>query len=306
MKKAGSIIAMLCCILAFVCGCTSSKNTTEGSFKIYYINQKQTALMPISYNPKSEETRELIKEVLDILMTPVEDSDHTCPISDPELLIDNNLRKGRLTLIFSGDYSNLSASKEALMRAAVVKSLIQIKGVDSVTFKVGDEVLTDQAGNVVGAMTDDSFVYDFGAEQDTLESAELVLYYSSVDAGALRKDIRRVHYNSNVPLEQVVLRYLSMTPQTVGAMSTISDSSVVLSVSTQDGICYVNLDDSVFSEQNVISRNIVIYSIVNSLCELDGVGQVEIMIGTGENASVVSAPDGSDLYQADPRLVREK
>ena len=297
------LMALILCLVFSGCGKEDVKDA--GSFKLYFINQKQTALVPIAYKLSSEGTMEAVQEVLDVLSTTVEDSDHTCPITDKSLIQSYKLKSGKLTLSFGMDYTKLSSVREVLMRSAIVKSLVQIDGVNSVSFKVGEDALTDYAGNVIGAMTDETFVYDFGQEQDTLESAELVLYYAGVDAGSLIKERRKVYYNGNVPLEQVVMRYLTMQPQTIGASPVISDVAKVLSVSTLDGICYVNLDDTVFSNSEELSTNIIVYSIVNSLCELDGIGQVEIMIGTGENASVLPGPDGNDLYQSDERLVKE-
>ncbi len=305
MRSVRMICALALAFCLVFCGCAKQEVYEEGKFKIYFINQKQTALVPVVYNLKSESTEDAVNEVLEVLSTKVEDSDHTCPISDPELLQDHKIKNNKLTLTFSMEYLKLSSVREVLLRSAVVKSLVQIDAIDSVSFKIGEDALTDYAGNVIGAMTDDSFVYDFGQEQDSLESAELILYYAGEDAGSLVRERRKVYYNGNVPMEQVVLRYLTMQPQTVGALPVLSDVGKILSVTSQDGICYVNLDDTVFNNGGGLSTNIIVYSIVNSLCELDGIGQVEIMIGTGENASVLPGPDGNDLYQSDQRLVKE-
>jgi germination protein M len=46
-----------------------------------------------------------------------------------------------------------------------------------------------------------------------------------------------------------------------------------------------------------------IYSIVNSLCKLDQINRVQIMIGSGENATILESDDLSNTFAADESFV---
>ena len=69
---------------------------------------------------------------------------------------------------------------------------------------------------------------------------------------------------------------------------TLPSSVKVLSVSVNDGICYVNLDSTLDNAGGNVSEQLRIYSIVDSLCELDAINRVQIIIGTGNDATVIN------------------
>ena len=52
----------------------------------------------------------------------------------------------------------------------------------------------------------------------------------------------------------------------------------MISVVTTDYICYVNFDPSFLEQNQVVSDELMIYSIVNSLCELPYVNGVQLLV----------------------------
>ena len=152
-------------------------------------------------------------------------------------------------------------------------------------------------------MTADSFVDDFGSEQDSTREAELTLFYPVADGSGIYREVHDVHYNENVPLAQVVLRQLSKSPERSDARSAIPSNVKVLSVNTSEGVCYVDLDQSLFSNETVGYQKMTIYSIVNSLCQLDQINRVQILIGSGDSASILESDDLSNTYAADESYV---
>ncbi|MCR5453082.1 MAG: GerMN domain-containing protein [Lachnospiraceae bacterium] len=304
MKKSLSILLVITLVFASLCGCKEQEKADKDGIYVYYLNQLQTMLVKKSYKLHNKDTDKCVSELLEVLSTKIEDSDRSCPIPEDIDVKASSVYNGKLKLSFSIDYLGLSPVREALLRAAVVKTLVQIKGVESVAFLVMGEPLTDFDGNVIGVMNADSFVDDFGTEQGEVEEANLVLYYATSDAGALVREERVVHYNGNVPIEQVVIKYLSETPETKDAMPTLPKDVKILSISTKDGVCYVDLDETLLSEKVSLSENLILYSIVNSLCELDGIKKVQLFVGTGENARVLGQGGEGGYYEPDYRLVR--
>ena len=63
---------------------------------------------------------------------------------------------------FGPEYLTMNVVTEVLYRAAVVKTLTQIAGIEGVSFQVAGTPLSDQKGNAVGVMTNDSFVENTG------------------------------------------------------------------------------------------------------------------------------------------------
>ena len=57
-----------------------------------------------------------------------------------------------LTIYFDVDYLNMKEVEEVLCRAAVVRTMTQISGIDCVSFYVDEKPLTDVNGKMVGTM----------------------------------------------------------------------------------------------------------------------------------------------------------
>nr|MCR5546776.1 GerMN domain-containing protein [Lachnospiraceae bacterium] len=274
MKRKILSVCLILLLLFTMTGCKDKKATS--GLKVYYFNNEGTGLTTIPYTLTEETVYDQVGELLEQLSEEVVDVDYHNPISDGIEVKDYTLEEGMLTLYFNDEYENLSATNEALLRAAVVKTLTQVAGVDNVTFYIGDFPLMDASENPVGAMNDESFLYDYGRAQSQSESESLVLYYATSDGNNLKTLVRRAYYSTTIPLEQVVLDCLIESPDNDGLMSAIPEGTKVLSVVINEGTCYVTLDSSFLSLPEGVSRDVAIYSIVNSLCELDTVSKVQI------------------------------
>ena len=183
-----------------------------------------------------------------------------------------------LTLHFDEDYSKMSAVDEVLCRAAVVRTMTQIDGVDCVAFYIGDAPLTDAKGNLVGTMNQDSFIENPGEQINAIQTTTLTLYFSNRDGDALVKETQTVHYSSNISIEKLVIEHLLEQPKNAKGKSAIPSGTKLLSVTTVDGVCYVNFDAGFTNQDYEIQEPIVIYSIVNSLSELSTVSKVQISV----------------------------
>ena len=105
---------------------------------------------------------------------------------------------------------------EVLYRAAVVKTLTQIAGIEGVSFQVAGTPLSDQKGNAVGVMTDDSFVENTGETINAYSRDTLTLYFASEDGTHLRQERVNVVYNSNMSMEKLIMEQLIAGPQAEG------------------------------------------------------------------------------------------
>ena len=174
------------------------------------------------------------------------------------------------------------------------------------SFYVGEEPLKDAYGNVVGIMTTDSFLDTFGEREEALESDTFVLYYSTENGRNLIRKKRLLHYNNTMSREAVVLSYLARNPGTKdGAKAVLSSGTKILSVTTKEGVCHVNLDSSFLSQQTGVSTETAIYGIVNSLTEFDEIGKVEISIDSQAEGVVPEILKVNGVYEANMKLVEK-
>ena len=87
-----------------------------------------------------------------------------------------------------------------------------------------------------------------------------------------------VHYSSNMSVEKLVVEQLIKGPITKEAYPAIPPETKIVSVSTKDGICYVNLDKGFLEQGYDVLEVIPVYSIVNSLAELPNVNKVQLSV----------------------------
>lgn len=293
-------ILLVICMMIGLASCGSSKKTAEqnhsNEIEIFYLNQMKTALSPVSMHVSGKTTNDKVKNILRILSTPPRDADYTNSIPSNIMVRTFRIKNKGLTISFTRSYKNMNKVNEALMRASIVKTMVQLDTIDSVTFRVVKDAITDSQGNAIGAMTADSFVDDFDFEQDSTKAVDLMLYCPAADGSGLIRETRKVHVNENIPVAQAVMQQLQRTPDSSDAEATLPSSVKVLSVNVNDGICYVDLDQSIDNIDSKVSTNLRIYSIVDSLCELDQISRVQILVGSGDSASIITDDDKNGTY----------
>lgn len=297
-------VAVLVAIITVFCLCACADDkANKNTCYVYYLNANETTIVPVPYTLTSKDIGDQTEEILGMLSIRSEESDYVSAIP-PEVTIESFMMgDGNLDVHFSRDYSSLTTTREALLRAAVVKSVTQIEGIDTVSFYIMDAPLTDSAGNVLASMSASSIIDDFGAAQDSMAQTTLALYYSDASGDALVREERTVHYNSNIPIEQVIMEYLAMQPETEGAQSIFVSGTKVVSITTSEGVCYVDLDPSVLTQENGISNDVLIYSIVDSLTELDTIAHVRLGISGAQQADSVGNSLISGTYERSLALV---
>ena len=176
--------------------------------------------------------------------------------------------------------------KEVLTRAAIVRTLTQVQGVDYVVFTVQGDLLTDSSGIAIGTMSSDIFIDNAGNEINAYESVDLRLYFANEDGtGLVEENRRNVVYSSNISLEKLVVEKLVEGPVSEGAYPTVNPSTKIISVTVKDRICYVNFDETFLTQSYNTSAEVTIYSITNSLVELSNVNKVQITINGETNLS---------------------
>lgn len=278
---------IFCClvfVLFFIIGCGKDKTVTEGKdrYSIYYLNRDETKLAEFAYYTSTKEPIRVLGELLQVLMQQPENVGYHETISN-FLVTAYSINEDVIQISVDEDYWNLTPTTEVLTRAAIVRTLTQIEGITYVSMKVGEKQLTDHTGAVINPMKADQFVDNAGNEINTYENVELTLYFASENGKHLRRAIRSVEYNSNISLERVVLENLIRGPMGEGLYPTINPNTKIINVTVKDEICYVNLSKEFLNQQYSILPELTIYSLVNSLIELDGVNKVQIAIAGESN-----------------------
>ena len=181
------------------------------------------------------------------------------------------------------NYKKMSPTSEVLTRAAIVRTLTQIKGIRYVNMKIGENDLTDSLGGIIGSMSADQFVDNSGNEINTYEKVDLNLYFAAANGKHIVKVVRSVEYNSNISLERLVVEKIIGGPEDEELHPTVNPNTKIISIAVKDNICYVNLSKEFLITQNTVLPEVTVYSIVNSLIELQNINKVQISV-EGDNS----------------------
>ena len=303
------ILACVMVCLLGCSGCSESAKEESGKLQLYYLNGDLSSLQGTAYVPSDGQqigemsTEAVAGDMLLQLSQNTEDVSLSAPVQG--FTIDGvQLRDGAMTVTLSAEYEDLSGTKEILTRAAMVDTLCQLEEVNTVTFLCGGESLRDADGNQLGAETADQFIFSSGKEIDNYSKVQLHLYFASEDGSQLVNTWRNVVYNSNVSMERVVVEQVLKGPNSDVVFPTVNKETKILSVTTRDGTCYVNLDQTFLTEPYSVTAQVAIYSLVNSLTELSSVRAVQITIDGTTNQSFkeisLSAP-----FEQNLKIVKE-
>ena len=289
MKRPGRGLFSLILVMVF-CLCTACAGRSakqEGAvYRIYYVSNDETKIIEREYVSGTTDTEALLGELLAQLASIPEKMEYETPLATEISVIGHTLDSGLLTLDFDENYRKLYGIREILVRASIVRTVTQLPGVERVAFTVKGEQLTDKTGAAVGIMAADTFIENAGNEINAYEKVNLRLYFANETGDRLVEENRRnVVYNSNISLEKLVVEKLVEGPVAEGAYPTINPATKIVSVTVQDGTCYVNLSSEFQSQPYNVVSDVTIYSITNSLVELPNVNRVQISINGETNLS---------------------
>ena len=285
VKKRIQMLLVLLCLLGVLTACGQQKTEQEGqSYQIYCVSNDEAKLVSYTYQTQSEDTAVLLAELLTQLETVPAKFEYEAPLDRGFHVVNYTLDNGLLTMDFDENYSGRETTVEILFRAAIVRTLIQIPGIEHVAFTVQGEPLTDSAGIAIGMMDAETFIENAGNEINAYEKVNLRLYFADETGnGLVEENQRNVVYNSNISMEKLVVERLIAGPQAEGDYPTINPETKIVSVTVKDAICYVNLSEAFLSQPYNVTSDVTIYSITNSLVELPNVNKVQISVNGETN-----------------------
>ncbi len=278
MKKILSIlIILLMGLLLGACDKDDEDSIGKTVVDIYYIDSKTSGMVSESYELISDITDEQIDEVLYMLKKGPENLVYKSALPENVTVLDFALNSDNsLTINFDTTYSELTGIPEILCRAAIVKTLSQIRGVDYIQINVNGSPLIDSNGDVVGPLRSEDFIVD--TEANT--SYRLKLYFANKDGDGLVEYDMDVNYTGSSSLEELAIELLINGPTQRGMYDTIPEGTVLLNVTKSDGICTVDFNEKYLESIPGVTDEVTIYSVVNTLVELPNINKVQFTINS--------------------------
>ena len=303
MKKRISYVVFLVSLLSLtaLCGCGKSTNSVQEKTEsqeqvtkeetdkkksnvidLYYLNAQEDGFKKVSCKLQhSDDPKEMANEVL-YKLSDTENSNtnkYKASIFDGVVINDVNVNRGKATVDFGAGYIQLSSAQEVLLRTSVVKSLLQIKGIDGVMFSVNGSSLLDSDKVPVGLMDSSTILTDDGQTDIYSAKKKVKLYYTNETGDKLIPYLKELTVTDNVPLETQVLLALKNPPASKKNLkSPLPSDFYVNQTQILNNICYVDLSSEVEKAAVNVKEKVTVYAMVNSLTDLDTAYQVQFTI----------------------------
>lgn len=306
MKICRLLLTAVLCSVLFTAGCSSRPEAKAPGTSIYYLNSERTGLVKEAYETGSGDALEEAEKMLEVLRTEPDDIEHTAPIPEEVSINACELTGSILEIDFSREYLGVEPLEEKLIRAAVVQSLVQISGINAVSFTVDGSPLKNGDNTVVGLMNADDFVENTGSSPSSYQTGMLTLYFTNEEGDKLVTQDISVRYSSNVSREKLIVEKLMQGPNGERVFPTVNPSANLLSVTIKDRICYVNFDTTFLNGAYDVLPEVTIYSIVNSLVEGTDAEKVQISINGESNTKYMGKVDLSQPLEMNEELIADK
>lgn len=276
--------ALFLLLMAVLSGCEKKETVQPGEarYTVFYLNAAGNQLVGNAYETDKTETDQLVGELLAQLLTVPGELD--CQSAIPARVEKITYRQEANVLYVYADenYAMMGAVQEILCRAALVKTLTQIPGIDYLNIYCGDQPIVDASGNPVGMLAAADFV-DSIRNVNSFEKMELTLYFANAAGDKLVPEKREVMQSSNTSVEKLIVEQLIAGPETEGLRATLPEDLKLLNVSVSDTVCSLNFDEAFLANLLDVREYIPIYSIVDSLAELPTVSRVQIRINGSQD-----------------------
>lgn len=302
-KKIKENLWLLCLFVPLLIGGCGGQKGKE--YQVYYKSADRYSLSAKSYVAENTQSNELVYELIGQMNRHQRSDDYE--VIKPEYVGINECTVNDNTayVYFASEYQRMDSVTEVMYRAAVVKTLTQIEGVDYVAFYLEDQPLCRRDGKPVGLMSGADFIDDSNGGLKNLQWMELKLYFANEKGDRLVPETISVACSKSVNVERLVVEQLINGPQTEGLVRTVPADLKVLSVSVRNGVCYVNLNAALTGTIVNASANVTIYSIVNSLCHLGTFSGVQILIN-GQSKAVFRDISLEKPFRANMDLVMQE
>ncbi|HOJ79848.1 MAG TPA: GerMN domain-containing protein [Clostridiales bacterium] len=200
------------------------------------------------------------------------------PIPPGTEILGISIKDGTAIVDLSKEFLNSSGLDEVTSRLSIVNTLTEIEGVDRVRLRIEGEDMAGPSGKPLGDM--EPARLDEEGRPLPGKTMTVVLYFSDNEAMYLVGEPRDIEIPAGVSPEEAVLAELMAGPRNDDLWDAIPDGTKLLSVDTKDGVCTVNFSREYIenSPGGTAAERMAIFSVVNTLTELEGIDKVQFLV----------------------------
>lgn len=139
-------------------------------------------------------------------------------------------------------------------------------------------------------------------KEENIKTEEITLYYASTDAEYLVTESHKVPKDKADDASYVMEKLLA-GPVSDGLVNAIAKDTKINSVKVENGICTVDLSGEFIEKSGTANERMAIYSVVNTMCGLDGADKVQFLID-GKKIMIFGSYIFDEPFEADISIVK--
>ena len=215
--------------------------------------------------------------IMEQLLGACKASGFTSPVPDGTALRSCTVTGGTVSVDLSSEYDHLTGIDRTIADYCITLSLLQLTGILAVRLTVEGELPADRTNEVY---TSEEVLLT--SPEDIVRTVKVVLYFPD-QTGQLVGEERRLTVYEGETIAQAVVKALTERPMdSYGGLDEplLPAEFTALGANTEGGTCYLNLPSSVtvLLPEDADAQNRMIQGLVDSLCSLEGVEQVQLML----------------------------
>ena len=273
-------IVCLLLIFALLTGCTNLHlGRQESGVQFYYRSADSDYFSPLGAMGKEQRTlREdqmNIKGMMELYLGGPMDPELTVPFPKEMRLIRSEQTSREITLVFDDSLAALTGVGLRLACACIARTVSEYGGYETVTIRA--ETLELDGEEEITVRPSDLVLEDHSAGQP---NALVRLYFADGQSRYLIEEQRSAPFDDDLNLPDYILRSLIEGPQSESLHPTIPKGTVLLNVNIVDRVCLVNFSAEFLQNRprNELDERMTVFSVVNSLTQLEEVDSVEILV----------------------------
>ena len=290
MKKSRAITVIAICAVIFLALCFLGYFVySVGGFgfipaqqqekvSLYFLDSSKTKLVTEQREIAHTEGVLRLESIVNMLIDgPKDNVEKKRAIPENTSVLSVSLSGSIATVNFSGGFYGETDIDNSLAAATVVKTLCETNEVTKVIILVEGQELIGSDKVALGALGSDDIIYDGSQVQNN--NVVISLYFADKSGQYLKLEKRTVKRNDKEPIEKIAVTELMNGSQADG-IRLIPTEAKLISTELKDGVCFVNFSKE-FVDKHVAGSSaelLTIYSIVNTLVDLDNVNKVQFLI----------------------------
>ena len=271
------VCLLLALSLALAAGCAPEEMEQQEELVLWFaVDQSLREVPSVALETQPYQGARTIPDLMQALLDgPGQGSGLISAIPSGTQLLEWTMEGEVAYIDLSQPYGDLVGVDLTMADYCIALTLTQLEEIEGVVITVNGSRPPDREGRILRR---DDVVFS-GVEEEPVERSA-ALYFRREGTGELGYELRVFQLTEDESLPQRVLEALLEGPQDDGLLPVLPEGLELRSVRVENGVCYADFS-AVLLEQipdREEDQELVIQSIVNTLCSLDGVNAVQLLV----------------------------